>query len=138
MGQLRSDDFNSPVTGIALSGDANCVAASLLNGKIGLVERATGEVLSEYSGHKAGNYSLGVSLLSDSTTLASCSEDGYTYLYDLVKRTVISKLDEESSSNTSSSGGFVRSGAVISVSAHPDKNILLAANSKDKYALCYR
>ena len=125
MGELKTDEFPSPVTGVALSRDGKCLAASLLDGRIGLVERETGEVLNTYEGHKAGNYSLGVDFLIDEGRLVSCSEDGKCYIYDLVTR-------------HAETLGEGLGGAVIDVATHPSKNLLLTANSKDKFVTCYR
>jgi len=127
MGQLRSDDFHSPVTSIAMSSDQNCLAASCLNGKIRLVERSSGVPLSEYTGHKAGNYGLDVSIMCDDITLASGSEDGKVYLYDLVKKTP--------SQIIAACSPLAPKKAVCSLATHPKKKILLAATASE--VICY-
>ena len=48
------------VPNFALSDDNKTYAASCLDSKIRLVDRDGGEILKEYSGHRANNFKLGV------------------------------------------------------------------------------
>jgi len=40
--------FIEPITSVCISHDSNCVLVSCLDGKLRLMERATGEMLNEY------------------------------------------------------------------------------------------
>mmetsp|Transcript_40112 Transcript_40112/g.120963 ORF Transcript_40112/g.120963 Transcript_40112/m.120963 type:complete len:353 (-) Transcript_40112:122-1180(-) len=84
-GRIRVDDMGDSVTGVALTRDGQCVAASCLDGTIRLLERSTGELLQTYrGGHAAGRYGLGCDVSSDDTVVVSGSEDGAVTLYDLM------------------------------------------------------
>merc|ERR1712014_342915 len=59
-GMCFTDNLHEPVTGIAMSGDGNCLLASCLDSRLRLVEKDTGELLNEYyaAGHKQEGYQL--------------------------------------------------------------------------------
>lgn len=50
MGCMDVDQLNAPVTAMALSHDGNCVLASCLDGRMRLLDKASGELLAQYSG----------------------------------------------------------------------------------------
>lgn len=50
MGCMDVDQLGAPVTAMALSHDGNCVLASCLDGRMRLLDKASGELLAEYSG----------------------------------------------------------------------------------------
>ena len=87
-GELRSDDLGEPITGMALTHDGKCIAASCLDGTIRLLERSSGELLQTYAGsHKAGNYEIGCAVTANDSLVISGSEDGAVSLYGLVEGT---------------------------------------------------
>lgn len=90
-GQLRVDRCcpngkeTTAVTGMCLSHDGACVAASCLNGTIYLLEKDSGEVLQSYANnHIAGTYGLDCAITADDESVISGSEDGSVVIYDLV------------------------------------------------------
>lgn len=50
MGCMDVDQLGAPVTAMALSHDGNCVLASCLDGRMRLLDKASGELLAQYSG----------------------------------------------------------------------------------------
>lgn len=52
IGQLRTDCIDEPVTSVSMTHDSNCLLASSLDGTIRLFDKLTGDLLSEFNGHK--------------------------------------------------------------------------------------
>ena len=93
MGQVRCDDVGDSITGLAVTHDGHCAAATCLDGTIRLIERSSGELLNKFSGgHKAGNFGLEVTCTADDLHIVSGSEDGSVVLYDLVDGSVVQSL----------------------------------------------
>lgn len=93
IGQIRCDDVGDPITGLAVTHDGQCAAATCLDGTIRLIERNSGELLHQYSGgHQAGNYGLEVTCTADDLHIVSGSEDGSVVLYDVVGGNVVQTL----------------------------------------------
>lgn len=91
-GLVDSDDCGSPITSMAPTKDGECLVVSCLDGTIRLLQVDSGELLNTYTGHKAGNYGLGVGILANDSTIVSASEDGTCVLSDLVKATRVQAL----------------------------------------------
>ena len=84
-GQLRVDDCGEAITGMCLSHDGLCLAATCLDGNIHLFEKDSGEILNTYSKlHTAGTYGLECKITSNDENVVSGSEDGNVVLYDLI------------------------------------------------------
>lgn len=93
MGQIRCDNVGDAITGLAVTHDGYCAAATCLDGTIRLIERNSGELSHQYSGgHQAGNYGLEVTCTADDSRIISGSEDGSVVLYDLVGGNVVQTL----------------------------------------------
>ncbi len=93
-GALRTDALGSPVVSVALSADGNCVLAALLDapgsaaaaaaaavgagaaGALCLLEKASGALLNEYSGHRNVSYMVDACLTPDDAHVLCGSEDG--------------------------------------------------------------
>jgi mitogen-activated protein kinase organizer 1 len=118
IGQLRTDCIDEPVTSVSMTHDSNCLLASSLDGTIRLFDKLTGDLLSEFTGHKNSvsittregaqrrRWGRGIHLISNDSSffprvkpqefkvdsalshndavVASGSEDGSIYLWDLV------------------------------------------------------
>ncbi|GBG80471.1 hypothetical protein CBR_g30933 [Chara braunii] len=52
MGKVVTDHLDQAVTSVSLSNDGYCVLAGCLDSKLRLLDRRTGELLNEYSGHQ--------------------------------------------------------------------------------------
>ncbi|XP_048871736.1 WD repeat domain-containing protein 83 [Brienomyrus brachyistius] len=114
MGQLHVDFINSPITCVCFSQDGQCTLSSSLDSTVRLLDKSTGEMLREYTGHKNTSYKLDCCLSHKDTHVLSCSEDGYVYFWDLVEGSVSLKLP-------------VGKAAVQSLSFHPSEPRLLTA-----------
>ncbi len=56
MGCMDVDRLGAPVTAMALSHDGNCVLASCLDGRMRLLDKASGELLAQYTGETLSNF----------------------------------------------------------------------------------
>uniref|UniRef100_A0A8K9WZK1 WD repeat domain-containing protein 83 n=1 Tax=Oncorhynchus mykiss TaxID=8022 RepID=A0A8K9WZK1_ONCMY len=114
MGQLHVDFINSPITCVCFSADGQCTLTSSLDSTVRLLDKSTGEMLGEYTGHKMKGYKLDCCLSSKDTHVLSCSEDGHVYCWDLVEGSLMLKLP-------------VGKAVVQSLSFHPSETRLLTA-----------
>ncbi|XP_043940663.1 WD repeat domain-containing protein 83 isoform X2 [Protopterus annectens] len=85
MGQLYTDYIGSPITSVCFTKDGQCTLSSSLDSTLRLLDKDTGELLGEYSGHKHNHYKLDCTLNEKDTHVVSCSEDGNVYFWDLVE-----------------------------------------------------
>jgi mitogen-activated protein kinase organizer 1 len=69
-----------------LSNDTHCWVAACLDGVIRLVDRESGELLQEYSGHESGSFRLAASITPDDAYVVSGSQDGSVIFWDLVTK----------------------------------------------------
>eukprot|EP00039_Didymoeca_costata_P032081 m.36750 g.36750 ORF g.36750 m.36750 type:complete len:305 (+) comp9181_c0_seq1:82-996(+) len=119
VGVLRGDYLKDPVTSACLSHDNNCILAATLNNTIRLLDKDTGELLSEYQGHKNQNYKVDVALSYNDAYVVSGSEDGDICFWDLVEAKLIHRMKGHN-------------GVVSSLSFHPKQHALLTASNKGK------
>ncbi|XP_065179713.1 WD repeat domain-containing protein 83-like isoform X2 [Sycon ciliatum] len=85
MGQLHSDCMPESVTSVSFTRDGQCVLVSSLDSTMRLVDKATGQVLCSYTGHKNSKYSIDNCLSAKDTHVISGSEDGRICFWDLVE-----------------------------------------------------
>ncbi|XP_068392929.1 WD repeat domain-containing protein 83 [Eschrichtius robustus] len=85
MGHLFSDYVGSPITCTCFSRDGQCTLVSSLDSTLRLLDKDTGELLGEYTGHKNQEYKLDCCLSERDTHVVSCSEDGKVFFWDLVE-----------------------------------------------------
>lgn len=114
MGQLFSDYVSSPITCTCFSRDGQCTLVSSLDSTLRLLDKDTGELLGEYTGHKNQEYKLDCCLSERDTHVVSCSEDGKVYFWDLVEGALALALP-------------VGPGVVQSLAYHPTEPCLLTA-----------
>lgn len=112
-GQMFSDDASEMVNHISLTRDSQCILVSCANGLIKLLDKSTGEVLSEYRGHKSRKYRIECGLAINDSVIISGSEDSNVYCWDLMKGDVVEKIH------------LPMHRVVHSLSCHPSKNELL-------------
>jgi hypothetical protein len=86
MGRLRVDFIGEPVTCVSFSRDGKCVLASSLDNTIRLLDKETGELLADYSGHKSQDFKVDCCLSHNDAFVVSGSEDGRLCFWDLVSR----------------------------------------------------
>lgn len=114
MGQLHVDFIGSPITCVCFTQDGQCTLSSTLDSTLRLLDKSTGEMLGEYTGHQNKSYKMDCSLSNKDTHVVSCSEEGHVYYWDLVEGSVALKLP-------------VGKGVVQSLSFHPTDPLLLTA-----------
>ncbi|KAL1515603.1 hypothetical protein AB1Y20_002222 [Prymnesium parvum] len=83
-GALSVDSFGLPVTHLALSHDGNCLLAATLDSTLRLLDKANGQMLTEYSGHRNESYKLSACFSHDDAYTVGGSEDGSVHVWDLV------------------------------------------------------
>ncbi|NXX16287.1 WDR83 protein, partial [Podargus strigoides] len=113
-GQLYSDYIGSPITSVCFSRDGQCALAASLDSTLRLLDKETGELLGEYTGHRSTAYRLDCVLSERDAHVGSASEDGHVYFWDLVEGSLALSL-------------AVGRGVVQSLSFHPTLPCLLAA-----------
>lgn len=114
-GQLYSDYVGSPITCVCFSKDGQCALAASLDSTLRLLDKETGEMLGEYTGHRSSSYRLDCVMSEQDTHVGSASEDGNVYFWDLVEGSLALTLP-------------VGHGVVQSIAFHPTLPCLLAAN----------
>lgn len=84
MGQLQQDYIGKPVTSVCFTNDSQCILLSTLDNCVMLFDKDTGEMLSEYKGHKNSEFRCDSCLNAKDTHVLSGSEDGNVYCWDLI------------------------------------------------------
>ena len=120
-GRLQCDYMGEPVTCSNLSKDEQCILTSLLANRLVLLDKLSGEMLNEYTGHVNRVYQLENCLNNSSSLVYSGSEDGHVYIWDLVDTKIKQKLKHLSEKT------------VHSLSFHPEKDKLLSAQENFVY-----
>lgn len=120
MGQLHVDCIGHPVTSVSFTRDGQCVLASTLDDTIHLMDKDTGELLNEFTGHKNRDYKVDSCLSSSDAQVVSGSEDGRICFWDLVEGKIVHTLEKAHES------------VVYSISYHPAEIALLSASSDGK------
>ncbi|XP_020850566.1 WD repeat domain-containing protein 83 [Phascolarctos cinereus] len=123
MGELYADYVGSPITCVCFSKDGQCTLISSLDSSLRLLDKDTGELLGEYTGHKNHKYKLDCCLSERDTHVVSASEDGNVYFWDLVEGTLALTLP-------------VSRGVVQSLAFHPTEPCLLTASEGSVH--CWR
>ena len=104
-----------------MSKDDQCILVSTLSNKIRLFDKTSGELLSEYVGHKNKNYHIENCMNHECSQILSGSEDGNVYSWNVLDSKINFKLKHANDRT------------VHSLSYHPDLNQLLSAQEKFIY-----
>jgi mitogen-activated protein kinase organizer 1 len=116
MGKMTTDHVCQPITSVSLSNDRNCILVSSTDSTLRLFDKATGELLNEYTGHMNRSYKIESCFNNDDCYIVSGSEDHVIYFWNLVEATVVHKLK-----------GHTKE--VVSLSYHPKETALLTAST---------
>lgn len=90
MGRLFTDNVHHPVSCVAVSKDNHCVLAACMDSTIRLLDRADGELLAEYSGHKHSSIKMDAAFTPSNGYVVGSSEDGRLLFWELVSAGVLS------------------------------------------------
>lgn len=112
MGSMHADYLQDPVTSACFSRDKQCILAATLNSTIRLLDKETGELLADYTGHTNTEYKVDVSLAYNDAHVVAGSEDGKLCYWDLVQGKLLAQVQAHHT-------------AVVSLSYHPKKHALL-------------
>ena len=82
------------------------------------MDKDSGELLGEFSGHVAKDLCLESSVDCNDTQILSGSADGKLWIWDLATQKVVNKLI----------GDSVSKFPTVSISVHPQKNCILGSN----------
>ncbi|KAJ9577601.1 hypothetical protein L9F63_005788 [Diploptera punctata] len=115
MNKLFSDFIGEAVTCVSLTRDSQCVLVSSADNMVRLLDKESGELLGEYSGHSTDDYCVESCVDNKDHYVLSGSIDGNIWCWDLVQGNVVTKLPHDK--------GHV----VNSVSSHPSQLCLLSA-----------
>ena len=115
-GSLLTDTLGGSVSSVKFTRDGQCILASCVGKSLKLMDKANGEMLSEFKGHVNKDYKLDSCLDHTDQLVISGSEDSKVYLWDLVTGEVVGKLDH--GANT---------GTVHSLAVHPARSFLVSA-----------
>ncbi|KAF9951496.1 WD repeat-containing protein 83 [Mortierella alpina] len=96
MGSLITDQIFEPITSVSFSKDGNCILASSLDNTVRLMDRANGQLLNAYKGHKNSQYKIRSCLSNSDAHVLSGSEDGKIYVWDLIEGDVVYRIDAHS------------------------------------------
>ncbi|XP_023230264.1 WD repeat domain-containing protein 83-like [Centruroides sculpturatus] len=119
-GEMYSDHLGKSVTCVNFTKDGQCILVSCLDNTLKLLDKETGEMLAEYTGHKNEEYRIDSCLNENDDHLFSGSEDGIIYCWDLVESNIKAKLSHVGK-------------VVHSVSSHPSKPCLISATKNLVY-----
>lgn len=85
-GSLAVDTLHMPLNHISVSQDGGSLLVGCLRGSPLLVDRKAAKILSEYTGHTNELFKIESTFVLADSSLASGSEDGKVYLWDLGAR----------------------------------------------------
>ncbi|KAL0279671.1 UNVERIFIED_CONTAM: hypothetical protein PYX00_001176 [Menopon gallinae] len=120
MGKITRDFIGDPVIATCFTQDSQCILASSCD-IIRLMDKETGELLTEYKGHKTGDYMIESCLDSKDKYILSGSTDGNLYCWELISNKLVKKFPHPNQKT------------VHSVSPHPSGNYFLTAAGHNIY-----
>lgn len=119
VGEMVCDSIGGEsITDISLTKDGQCIIAACRDDTVRLIDTDSGDMLSEYSGHKTSDYLVECGVLSnDSQIVCGSGDDGHAFVWELVSGKVLKKLNI----------GKV----VCSLATHPTTQDILFASHRD-------
>lgn len=113
--------FSGPIICASLTNDSQCIVVSCSDETVKLMDKNSGELLSEYTGHKTKEYFVESCINHKDSHILSGSADGNIYCWEMVSGQVSNLLPH------------VPGQTVHSISAHPSKNFYLSASGSQIY-----
>ncbi|KAG9434266.1 WD repeat domain-containing protein 83 [Apis mellifera carnica] len=121
VGEIYADYIGDAVICASFTRDGQCIVVSSADGIIRLIDKDSGELLGEFTGHVVNNLCLESNVDNQDTRIISGSADGKLWIWDLVSQKVVAKL----------SGFKSTKHPMVSLSVHPQKNCFLATNGSN-------
>lgn len=84
MGKLKEDYLGQPISSVRFSNDGQSLLTSTSDNIIRLLDKTTGELLNDFTGHKHSSLHLASSLYYDDSCVIGCSEDNKVFVWDLI------------------------------------------------------
>uniref|UniRef100_A0A182IU96 Uncharacterized protein n=1 Tax=Anopheles atroparvus TaxID=41427 RepID=A0A182IU96_ANOAO len=88
-GELVCDTIGVPITHLVQTRDGQCLLAACSDGTIRLIDNDSGEMLSEYKGHRVDDYHIECGIISSDTKIISGSAEGSAIVWDLLEGTEV-------------------------------------------------
>ncbi|KAK2725142.1 WD repeat domain-containing protein 83-like [Artemia franciscana] len=114
-GKLDTDDLVHSITSVRLTKDGQGILCSCSDSTVRLIDKDSGELLSEYKGHTHNQFKIDSCTNHSDTHVVSGSEDGCVYFWSLIDGTITHRLRHE--------GARI----VHSIAYHPTKNCFISA-----------
>lgn len=115
-GGLRADFLGAAVTCVSFTADGQCVLAGCADNTLRLLDKGTGELLGEYTGHRTNDLTVESAVLSGDAHVVCGSVSGELWVWDLVTSSVVKRYEHTF-------------GKVLnSVAIHPTKDIFFTAS----------
>lgn len=115
MGQLRTDHIGVPLTCVSISESENLILLSCLDGTLKIIDRVSGALFREFTGHVNKEFKLDSSFYDSDAMVISGGEDGRLHAWDI-----------ESNAESSVQA---HQRMVSGISCHPDGNYVLTSSS---------
>ncbi|CAG9771201.1 unnamed protein product [Ceutorhynchus assimilis] len=112
-GRCDTDFVGAAITAVSFSHDNQCVLVSSSDNVVRLLDKNSGELLGEYTGHRIANLNIESDILTNDNFVLSGSANGDLWCWDLVTGKVTNKFTH------------ARNKALNSLSVHPTKDIVL-------------
>ena len=108
-GTLRIDNYHTPIGYFKISPDQRCAALSCQDGKVRLVERSSGLLLSTFQGaHVTTDFKIGCTFVNHGSVVVTGSEDGNIVMYDTVTEKIHGVLPKQVVDDVRDSGSSFR------------------------------
>ena len=115
MGRAVTDLVHHPVTSLATTKDGECYLAACTDSCVRLLDRADGDLLGEYRGHKHASTKLDAAFTPSDGYVVACSEDGRVVYWEVVEGGVVEEFKAHDD-------------VVCSLAMHPEGKCLLTAS----------
>lgn len=96
VGEMVCDSIGSgsqSITDVSLTKDGQCIVAACRDDTVRLIDTDSGDLLSEYTGHKTNDFLVECGVLASDSQIVCGSGEGSAFVWDLVSGNVIKKLD---------------------------------------------
>ncbi|XP_055598138.1 WD repeat domain-containing protein 83 [Uranotaenia lowii] len=118
MGELTCDSIGIPIAHIVQTKDGQCILAACVDSTIRLVDTDTGELLSQYKGHKNEDYHIECAVIDGDSKIISGSAEGSAVIWDLLEEKEVKRLK------------MLDSGVVHSLAPHPTGSDIMFAKKR--------